>query len=214
MVTSVADLRSANLQRVPPLPMTRGREQRDIPDFFADPSRSEEEQAVRFASDVIVFADSNLKKLNTDIFHHSKSTHIETSYTVKNALSTVKNAIFTKQPTHILIHLGTNCVERENPSQIANNMNDLVDRLQYKCPDAKIAISSVPVRSSLMHRVNKLNELYCDLAWEKYAEFIDNDLNISERNLYDNKHLTWGGFFLLLSNIRYGLFGIKPRLRF
>ena len=208
-----ADLSSTNLQRVPPRPVTPVRERQGIADFFADPPRSEKALGARFDSDVIVFADSNLKKLNPDIFHHTKSTHIELSYTVKNALSTVKNATFTKQPTHILIHLGTNCVERETPSQIAHDMKDLVDRLQYKCPNAIIAISSVPVRSNMMRRVQKLNELYYDLAWEMYAEFIDNDLNINEQKLYDSKHLTWGGFFLLLSNIRYGLFGIKPKLR-
>ena len=170
------------------------------------------QRPTKITGDTLILSDSNVNNLDPTKLKHDMISQNITCYTVANALQIMKNAQFDIIPSHILIHLGINCVEKNSASHVSDDMSALIELLLENCPRAKIVISSVTPRSDRMDIVGELNRRFEDICWYNRIDFLNNN-NISERKLEKNdaKHLNRSGFFTLLANFRWALYGIMPK---
>ena len=71
-------------------------------------------------------------------------------------------------------------------------------------------IDSLPQRRDKRRTVNEVNEQLVDFASDMECILIDNT-NIKRNMLIDRKYFNKTGFFLLLANIRLGMFGKRSK---
>ena len=126
----------------------------------------------------------------------------------------MRSAFFKSHPRKILLHIGTNDIEQATPDEIATSLDTLLNLTRSKLPNTKIFISAVMVRRDLMDRVTNLNEKMQQIRSKFHGIIlINHNVNIRESMLADKKHLTGKGFFTMLANFRFAMFGIMPKFQ-
>ena len=112
-------------------------------------------------------------------------------------------------------HCGTNCLEDSSFSvnKVYDNFINMFTLIQNEFPYSELVISSLLPRleEEYIDLIPCLNDfLYgCCVANEKMK--LMNNTNISKGMLYDEKHIDYGGFRTMMSNIRFAVFGKSPR---
>ena len=111
----------------------------------------------------------------------------------------VKNISIHDQPTHVIIHAGTNNLPTDTSEQCIKNIKGLCISVKQRFPNAKLGISSIISRkdidvSGITRQVNNQMKHICD---ESGYTFIDNSI-IDESGLNNSKlHLSPKGSALL-----------------
>ena len=111
----------------------------------------------------------------------------------------------------ILLHLGTNDCDRLSAKIVIEKLAGLIDVLRSLCPNAQIYVNSIPQRRDKMSTVDEVNDLLINFERDLGCKVIDNS-NIQRSMLIDPKHFNKTGFFLLLANIRFGMFDKRSQL--
>lgn len=169
--------------------------------------------------DTIIIGDSNTKRL--DMLTLGRGTRKRyTCYTIPHIKDFVNTATIKRQPNKVMIHVGTNDVERESDEQqLKRDFVDLIHLLRKVFPNARIFFSSIFVRREkedpLNKVINNLNvelEAFCDVT-PKFT-LLDNS-DISHMDMADTKHLNPTGLHAFVCNIWKVVFGeqYKPRRR-
>ena len=94
---------------------------------------------------------------------------------------------------------------------VLHKLSELITTLRSRCEGAEIYIDSLPQRRDKMRTVNNVNEPLVDFASDMECILIDNT-NIKRKMLIYRKHFNKTGFFLLLANIRQGMFGKRSKI--
>ena len=112
-------------------------------------------------------------------------------------------------------HQYLNDKESTESSHILNMYDKLLNVIHAKMPQADVYVSSIFKRrdakydsfvTELNNHIEKFSE---DLKW---ISFIDHS-NINGSLMYDPKHLSKPGFYVMLTNVRYVMFKILPSFR-
>ena len=131
----------------------------------------------------------------------------------RNVETFTKEVTIKKQPSKVLLQVGTNDLTRiKSSADVITKINNTITMLGSEFPDARIYVSSLLPRKDKLNKtameINKLLEEYCDST--KKVTFIDHTNSIGRSDLYDNLHIDAHGFYKFLWNIRYGMFGLLP----
>ena len=91
-----------------------------------------------------------------------------------------------------------------------------MESLKNKFPHAKIVVSSIlPRKETLVNDIiPNLNDFLLGCCSIDMKMSFMNNVNVKRYMLYDNKHVNFNGFRILLSNIRYTLFGKYPSTKY
>ena len=160
---------------------------------------------------MLVIHNSHLKNLNENILNFNTPTQKLLAYTIKQAEDMIKQATFVSQPKKILLHLGTNDCDRLSAKIVIEKLAGLIDVLRSLCPNAQIYVNSIPQRRDKMSTVDEVNDLLINFERDLGCKVIDNS-NIQRSMLIDPKHFNKTVFFLLLANIRFGMFDKRSQL--
>ena len=118
-----------------------------------------------------------------------------------------------KAPTKVFIQTGTNDLEKQdvNFEVLSTEFDKAILLIKTKFNNPEIIVSSILPRKDQKDKIKTLNNIlenYCDVTPK--LKFMRND-QIEDTMLSDRKHLNIDGFFKLLANIRYALFGKLPK---
>ena len=125
------------------------------------------------------------------------------------------NTTIYKQPHTIFIHCGTNHLSKSDHE--TNKLEDgyirILGMLRKLFPIAKIIFSSILPRKEtyLNAPIQFLNDFLQGVCSSGQNVSFMRNTNINHKSLVDNKHIDDDSFLILLSNIRYTLFGKIPK---
>ena len=172
----------------------------------------------QFNHDFIFLVDSNLGKINPSIMNEGSSCMKVFCPTLKHINNLLDNTNIIKEPKSIFIHTGTNLFDEPGFSieQMEMDYVNTIFKLKEIFPSSKIIISSILPRKEVSFRstVTSLNDfLYGVCSSGDNMEFMRN-INIKRFMLTDKKHVNEDGFKMLLSNIRFKVFGKTHNFRY
>ena len=91
-------------------------------------------------------------------------------------------------PTDIVIHLGTNNIDRCSPEQIVSMINELIEAASQSFPQAKVHVSEILPRKSA--ESNRKVEETNKRLWSQNMNLIRHQ-RITQQHLVDEKHLNY-----------------------
>ena len=171
----------------------------------------QKDSPIKIDCDVLFLTDSNLYRMDCSINYGTNCQKFKCPL-IKDVLNIIENGTCDKNVDCVYIQCGTNDLDHEDVESISYRLSDIADKAKQKFKDAKIVISSILPRKDKKNEVDRLNKYLSDLCdVTKRVKFMEN-LMITEDMLRDRKHLDDLGFKILLTNIRYNIFGkIKVR---
>ena len=182
--------------------------------YFIPPHMITPDETGIFNHDVLLFVDSNLKTLVANRINKAETCAKFYCPTLNHIDKLLDNASVRKGPKKIFVHCGTNHLHRNttNFSLIEDQYISLLLKLTDKFPNAVITISSLlPRYDSRMYKIVQHVNDFLDGVCCSVSKFIFmRNSNIGRHLLVDEKHINNKGFAILLSNIRYNLFGEIP----
>ena len=95
---------------------------------------------------IALLIDSNGKYIDLDRFSPKSPTHKYFTPTITSTIETLKSNDLRK-PTHIIIHTGTNDLDKSTVSQCIYKYQEMVKLVSDKHPSSKIIISSILIRA-------------------------------------------------------------------
>lgn len=150
---------------------------------------------------IALLIDSNGKYIDLDRFSPKSPTHKYFTPTITSATETLNSNDLGK-PTLIIIHTGTNDLDRSTESQCINKYQEMVKLVSDKHPSSKIIISSILIRAdSLDQHRSELNTKLENLCSPYPNVHLVNNDNISYDCLHDSKHLKRRRIGLLVPNL-------------
>ena len=181
-----------------------GRRKKRIPCTYND---------VKVGAHTLLLTDSNGSWIEAKRFvPNNKDVQRVTCYTLNDVETFTKEATIEKEPTKILLQVGTNTLTHiKSADNVHIKMKETVSLLSAIYPNARIYISALLPRNDGLHKtamnINELLEDWCDSI--KRVTFISHS-NIPKAEIYDRLHLDVHGFYKFLWNFRYGMFGLIP----
>ena len=169
-----------------------------------NPQEKQGHHGLRVDHNIVLLIDSNGKYIETrKVSPNSKKIFCPTIRAVKQAIS--ENDI--GNPSHIVIHVGTNDLEHIPVDACAAQLKDVIQMASKKFQSSKIIVSSVlkrsdegdQLRSQLNSQLGRISALYPNVQ-------VVNNENIPKEFLYDNKHLRRNKVGALVSNLKDAIF--------
>ena len=165
-----------------------------------------------FDADVLLFMDSNGKDIREDILKHGTRVEKIWSARIADATKIIRSSSFARAPSQIYFHVGTNDLEYASPAQIIKDFESLLQVTKTKFPSTEIFVSEILPRWDFYDERCETNDRLHKLLYRLEVIVVRHSLNIDDTMLFDRKHLNKKGFYRMLANIRYFIFGIwKPR---
>ena len=167
-----------------------------------------------FNHDVVLLVDSNLGKVNSDILNHGSRCNKIFCPTLRHVNDLLDKVKIIKQPDVIFLHTGTNHLDEPDfyTEQLEKDYVDIILKLKSMSPNSKIIISSLLPRKEL--HLKMVIASFNDFLLGVVSSFPDmkfmRNMNVKQYMLRDKKHVDEEGFKILLSNIRYTIFGKIP----
>ena len=166
---------------------------------------------VNVENDAVLLTDSNGRCISAKKIEHDGGVERHTCYTLSEVSTFIKEAKVSKQPSKVLIQVGTNdLTEHKDANQLLNDLKDCVKSLVVKFPQSKVYVSTLLPRKDQLHaaamKFNQLLDNTCDQLRVRLVTHVD----IQKRDLYDKLHLHEGGFFKFVWNINRTVFGLAP----
>ena len=170
-----------------------------------------------FDHDVLFFVDSNLKRIKPEKMDANSSCERFYCPRLEHISEVLGKAEIKKNPKKIFISCGTNHIYSgcKDTSKLENDFFNIIMKLRGFFPLASIYISSLLPRGDLYvkNSVQYINDFLCGVCCADNAlTFIRNN-NIFKYQLVDNKHINYEAFKILISNIKFYLFGKIPRYK-
>ena len=168
--------------------------------------KPETESPANIADGIILLIDSNGKYIDPDKFTSNKETRQLFCPTIPTVIKTLAESSI-GQPSHIIIHVGTNDIERTSLSACQANFQHMLEIASQKYPSSKILISSLLKRADDfdVYRSDFNSKLNSLCAQFPNVHIVSND-NIPVDYLHDNKHLKRRKIGALVANLKDGVF--------
>ena len=190
----------------PPTPAASDDARLECPIINDDRHVSDDRQV--FDADILLFMDSNGKHLRADIMKHGAKVEKVWAPTISDAIAIIRSARFVRAPSQVLFHIGTNDLEWKSPDGVIADFRSLIGTTKTILPSPDIFVSELLPRRDLCDELNDANGRLYRLSFQLEINYIRHSLNIDNSMLDDVKHLNMKGFFRLLANIRFYMFGI------
>lgn len=161
--------------------------------------------------DLLLLTDSNGKFIKTDLLYPDAKTVHRKSYNLNQTQEILQENI-KYRPKQVLIHCGTNDLERKNANQVIDESINILKQIQENLPTTEIIYSSLLVRQdSLQNQVSEVNDAMEQFCKISKIKFIHNN-NISNYSLfYDYKHLNRRGFRSFARNLKSAIYGTSTK---
>ena len=165
--------------------------------------------------DVILLCDSNGRYLNPTKLGSGKSVKIISTFTTDHATKVLQSPRFS-EPKAIVIHVGTNNIDRSNSDEdLITNLTSTIHLASAKFEKTKILFSELLPRGDIDYeRIEKINH-----SVQKNCSSLTNVHTVhhsqirSWRLFADNKHLNKHGVALFATSLKAAIFGTSPRNR-
>ena len=112
--------------------------------------------------------------------------------------------VIKRKPKKIILHVGTNNLNMDQPKKIKNKVAGLVDSIKAEHPSIDVAVSSIIFKSddqSLNSKTDKANRRLSSFCQSKNWVFTDNIIKEDSLNR-SGLHLNRKGVYRLASNFR------------
>ena len=167
-------------------------------------------------ADLLILGHSDTKYIKTEVIDKNHTCNKIFCPTFKKARQICENINVKKEPIKILLHCGTNDVDKRNVVEIIKDIDECLNTLLGKFKNSSIIISSVLPRKeaglkTIVENINKY--LYTITNRSNRVSFMDNK-QITMNMLIDNKHINKTAFYIFLANIRFTMCGIMPKFNF
>ena len=151
--------------------------------------------------DIILLMDSNGKFIDPKKFSTMSVVHKLFSPTIASTIEILNKEHF-GTPTTIVIHTGTNDIEKAPLDTCFEHFQTLIDIAAQKYPRSKVIISSLLVRNDIFdHQRSQLNSRLGRLHSYPNVHFVKNE-TITRDMLYDQKHVKRRSIGVLVSNLK------------
>ena len=166
---------------------------------------------VNIDCDVLFIGDSNLKMMKEEIMDKGSKCQKIICFTINEVSSLLEDINIVQSPKNIFIHVGTNDLERKSDEEVISQLTGSINQLRTLFNSATIYVSSIlPRKDRSTENINQsLQEVVDVMAKTRFVPY----QSISANMLGDVKHLNKQGFSLLLSTIRFVIFGKLPKSR-
>jgi len=145
--------------------------------------------------------DSNGKFIDPKKFSTTSVVHKLFSPTIASTIEILNKEHF-GTPTTIVIHTGTNDIEKAPLDTCFEHFQTLIDIAAQKYPRSKVIISSLLVRNDIFdHQRSQLNSRLGRLRSYPNVHFVNNE-TITRDMLYDQKHVKRRSIGVLVSNLK------------
>ena len=134
--------------------------------------------------------------------------------TIRHALDILRSAIFVSAPRQILFHVGTNDLDACETEEIRENFCVFFQETSGIVPATQLYASENLPREGMENKVLHVNVELERIAHQYRTILLRHSLNINSPMLHDDRHLNSEGFFIMLSNIRFYMFGILKLKRY
>ena len=177
-------------------------------------SRKKEPAAnITIDHDLIIIGDSNTKALNMRKLGAKsyRRRHRYVCYTIEHVVNFTKTAKIVRQPAKIVLHIGTNHVDKDNANILKQKYQEMLELVRERFPKSRIYLSSLFVRqqpedplNEVVSDVNKFIFNTCDTT--PGISYLDNE-NIGHEDLIDLKHIDNIGMDTFINNIKHSVLG-------
>ena len=151
--------------------------------------------------DIILLMDSNGKFIDSKKFSTTSVVHKFFSPTIASAIDLLNKEHF-GTPSAIVIHTGTNDVEKSPLDACFEHFQTLIDIAAQKYPRSKVIISSLLVRNDIFDtQRSQLNNRLGRLRSYPNVHFVNNE-TITRDMLHDQKHVKRRKIGVLVSNLK------------
>ena len=163
--------------------------------------------------EVLFIGDSNLKPLKPEIMNNGTICQKVICYTLDGVIEFINSANIIVGPKKVYFQVGTNDLDDDNLEMdiFLCKFERVLQLLKSKLGNIVVVVSSFLPRKD--RDLTDVNEKICDLVDVTPKITFMSTHTITGDMLRDNKHLNKVGFSILLSNIRYMIFGKLPKLR-
>ncbi len=169
-------------------------------------------------SDTVVYGDSMVKELHKHIdgsweIHSFSGQGVDV---IHRQILADLDKLRSDKVKKIIIHAGTNDVEKKSVNEIHSTMRQLVDDLQWHLPRTSIIVSGIVHRmdkSALNKKIDKINNELKGLVNDQVA-FVDHNPTMGNISRYVNSrglHLKANGMKVLAENLTLGTTLVPPR---
>ena len=177
--------------------------------------KKEADKNKTISSDVLIIGDSNTRPLDLRKFGEGFSRKRYTCYTIDHVVEFIKTAKVEKQPKKIMVHVGTNHIDRDDLLKLKKAYRAMAGDIAERFPDARLYLSSIFGRLTredpLNDKVSEMNQFIFDMCdGTKGVTYICNN-NIDYVDMYDEKHINTVGHHTFVNNIKHTVFGEKYR---
>ena len=164
--------------------------------------QAETESPANIADGIILLIDSNGKYIDTAKYTSNQETRQLFCPTIPSVIKTLAESSI-GQPSYIIIHVGTNDIERVSLSACQANFQHMLEIASQKYPSSKTLISSLLKRADdfdvYKSEFNTILNSLC--AQFPNVHIVPND-NIPVDYLHDNKHLKRRKIGALVANLK------------
>ena len=164
----------------------------------------------------IIIGDSNYMEKRIDPARIVEGEEFETftCYTLDHVDQFLREVEFVVHPDKILLGVGTNDLDIATKDTIMPKYVELIERITSALPNSKIYVSLIFTRQNPKDKINETSRSINSELYEHceniHRVFAFHNSNISAEMLDDPKHLDKTGKYVLLSNIRFAMFGLLP----
>ena len=152
-------------------------------------------------NDIILLMDSNGKFIDPKIFSTMSAVHKFFSPTIASTIEILNREHF-GTPSTIIIHTGTNDIEKAPLDACFEHFQTLIDIAAQKYPRSKVIISSLLVRNDVFDtQRSQLNSRLGRLRSYPNVHFVNNE-TITRDMLHDQKHVKRRKIGVLVSNLK------------
>lgn len=163
----------------------------------------------------IILCDSNGKYLRMNKLCPNQEVTYHRCPTITTGHEIINNLPSDPAPQMILIHTGTNDLERINSADLlASKINDMITATAKKFPSSKILYSTLLPRQDVpFDEIRKINSSIGKLCSRIANVHLIDHSNLSQQNiLHDIKHLNQTGVKRFAKNLKDAIYGRKSRV--
>ena len=166
-------------------------------------------KSLEISGNVLMFFDSDGKFLKPELLNKEKKCQQIFTPNIMDIKEKLENAKISATPEKIIINVGINNLKSNKADEITKMYEEII-----KFKSWKIYISTILQRkdSKYISEIKHINNFLVSIS-QVNDVIIINHCNITTNMMYDAKHLNGQGFFTLLTNIKYVLFGFLPTFK-
>ena len=171
-----------------------------------------QETKTKIDANTLLLFDSNGKFIKPNLLSKESTSQKIDCMTIDELTDMIPKYEIIQDPTKLLLNVGLNDLDNKSVAEVCSKYEEAVKVLTNKFKFAKIYLNSIFYRKdgSLKKETDELNHFISGLCDSTNNLNYINNYNINVHNNTDTKHIGRKNLHILLSNIKYVLFGQLP----